>query len=247
MPLDFLRPSSVFRFPGPRDRVTINGMTGSGKSTFALWLVSESADFDRKPWILIDYKGEDIISEIKRMPGVKVIREDGQVPTAPGIYALHPSPHKTDEMANWLWAVWRARKKGLFFDEVYMVPEFKGAKGSGGPLKAILTQGRSLEIPVYALAQRPVDVNRHVYTEASFLCTFRVLSRQDWDTVMDRIPDVPLVRKYRDAPGSLPPYNCIWFDVAANKVMQLRPSPESDTILGTFHARLEKLYKHRQI
>lgn len=229
-----------FRFPGPRDRVTINGMTGSGKSTFAMWLFAMSADFDKKPWILVDYKGEDIISAIK---GVVQIKPSDAPPKKPGVYVLHPGPHDTEEMKNFLWKVWKQGKTGLFFDEVYMVPEFKGDAGSGGPLKAILTQGRSLEIPVYALAQRPVDVNRHVYTEATFYSSFRLRSRKDYERILDFVPEDKIWSDERP----LPDHWSKWYDAPRNVSFILKPSPPSDVILDLIDERLEKLKEKEKL
>src|SRR5208282_198560 len=89
---------SGFRFPGPQDRVTINGMTGSGKSTFALWLFAECADYNKKPWILVDFKGEHIISHIVTEKLAEIISIRDAIPKQPGVYVVRPDPRK-DGMA----------------------------------------------------------------------------------------------------------------------------------------------------
>jgi hypothetical protein len=46
-----------WRFPNDNERVMCLGRTGSGKSQMIAFLMAHSS-FDRRPWIVIDYKGE---------------------------------------------------------------------------------------------------------------------------------------------------------------------------------------------
>src|SRR5271154_686065 len=85
---------SGFIYPVPRDRVTINGMTGSGKSTFALWLFGESADFDKKPWVLLDYKGEVLIQSLLTEDLAERLDLNQSIPTRPGIFVVTPDARK---------------------------------------------------------------------------------------------------------------------------------------------------------
>lgn len=233
-----------FRFPGPRDRVTINGMTGSGKSTFAFWLFAESADFEDKPWILIDYKGEDIISEMVKNKDAKVIKISEKLPDKPGVFVLYPSNRDIDAMVDWLWHVHARGKTGLIFDEISMIPELRGEGNSGGPMKSILSQGRSKEIPVYSLAQRPVDVNKHVYTEANFTAAFRLRSRKDYDKVMDAVPDdIPVWNNTR----KLKQFECRWYDAEQDMGLFLGPCPPPDVILDMITKRVNNLRKHETV
>jgi DNA helicase HerA-like ATPase len=239
----FLR-RNKFRFPGPRDRVSINGMTGSGKSTFAFWLFSESADFDKKPWILIDYKNEDIISEMLANKDAKLIKLDGKLPDKPGIFVLKPEHYEIDAMVNWLWSVYKRGKTGLMFDEISMIPELRGEGNSGGPMKSILSQGRSKEIPLYSLSQRPVDVNKHVYSEANFTAAFRLRSRKDYEKVMDAVPDDNPVW---DSTRKLKKYECRWYDAEQDWGAFLGPCPPPDAILDTITKRMNTIREHETV
>jgi DNA helicase HerA-like ATPase len=225
------RHSGDFRFPGPSDRVTVMGMTGSGKSTFALWLFAESADFNKKPWVLVDFKGDDIIT---RLP-IDDIKISGRIPTEPGVYRLSPDPRETGDVEGWLWRAWERGDIGLFFDEAYMVPEYKGSANAGGAFKAILTQGRSKNLPVYILAQRPVDLNRHVYSENTFLSLFRLKSRKDFEKILDSVPDDENV--WTDE-LKLPEHWSRWYDARRNKSFVMKPSPPPDEVIRIITERI---------
>src|SRR5271166_4234645 len=115
-----------FRFPGPRDRVTINGMTGSGKSTFALWLFAESADFDKKPWIFIDFKSEDIIQQALREDLFETLDIGGRIPKKPGVHVVSHNPRDGQQpVIDFLWKIYEAGRIGLFVDEATMIPEVR--------------------------------------------------------------------------------------------------------------------------
>ena len=130
----FLPPprGSRFEFPGPRDRVTVNGMSGSGKSTFALWLMAESADYDKKPWIIIDFKGEDIVQEALRRELFEKLSIDATIPKKPGVYVVtHNVRLGQGPVADFLWRVYERGHVGLFLDEATMIPELRGESNSG--------------------------------------------------------------------------------------------------------------------
>lgn len=236
--------SRKFEFPGSRDRVAVVGATGEGKSTAALWCFSESADFDKKPWVLIDYKGEVIIDEMLANHDAQKIALEKQPPEKPGIYVVKPEPNQHYEMAEFLWRVYKRGKTGLFFDELSMVPEFKGAAGSGGPLKAILTQGRSKEIPVYGLVQRPVEVNLHTFTEAQFIWQFYLKRKADKERVQDYLPEEEKLFK-DDKP--LPRHWSKWWDDKRRVALILRPTPDKEIILDTISERVDKMRSKRRI
>jgi DNA helicase HerA-like ATPase len=232
-----------FEFPANNDRVAIVGSTGQGKSTFALWLIAESADYDRKPWVIVDYKGETIVNEMIRRKLATIIPIDKPVPKEAGIYVLQPSPHEADEMAAWLWEVWRRGKIGLVFDELYMVPEFKGKAGTGGPLKSILTQGRSKEIPVYGLSQRPVDVNVHVFSEAQFIVEFYLKRKEDIIRVRSYVPEDDKVFYSKK---TLPRHWCKFWDDKRQVALLVKPCPNAEIILDIFEVRLENARVERR-
>src|SRR5271166_4311466 len=116
-----------FIFPGPRDRVTINGMTGSGKSTFALWLFAEIGDYLKKPWLILDFKGEDLITQATVEGMFEPLDIGARIPKKPGVYVVrHNARDGQGPVIEFLWRVYDAGSTGLFVDEATMIPEVRG-------------------------------------------------------------------------------------------------------------------------
>ena len=236
--MSLFRKSREFVFPGPADRVAIVGSTGAGKTVFAFWLFSESADFDKKPWIIVDYKGETLADQLIERGDAKRMKLDEPLPTKPGIYIVKPRPREPRAMADYLWNIYERGKTGLLFDELSMVPEFKGEAGGGGPLKSILTQGRSKIIPVYGLVQRPVDVNLHTFSEAQFISEFYLKKKADRERVDEYLPDGNPVFEKRKL---LPDHWSRWWDDRRRVALILRPAPGPDFLLDTITNRIDRM------
>ena len=89
------------RLPKYDDRTAVIGSTGSGKTQFAVWLLS-TRDFDARPWIIFDFKGDSLISEI----GATEISVFGGVPKKPGLYVVRPIPELHDEQVkDFFWKI----------------------------------------------------------------------------------------------------------------------------------------------
>ena len=249
-PKDRRAEPSGFTYPGKEDRLTINGMSGSGKSTFALWLFAESADYDKKPWILIDFKGEKIIQQMIAEKLAVVVSVKGDIPRAPGVYVVSPDPLKDGMPAvtEFLWKIYSKGKIGVFLDEATMIPELRGEANTGGPFQSILSQGRSKEIPCWVLAQRPVNVNKMVYSENNYYCAFRLRSKDDLKKVIDAIPEDSAGFE-RTWPYTVPlgRYHSRWYDAQQDKSWILHPSPPADTTLDILYDRLDKMKKQASI
>lgn len=242
---------SGFRFPGPDDRVTINGMTGSGKSTFAMWLLGESADFDRKPWIIVDYKQEDeIINSALNESIFDELKIDAKVPRSPGVYVARPRAQDgPSPVVQFLWNVYEAGRVGLFLDEATMIPELRGEGNSGGPFQSLLSQGRSKHIPVWTLAQRPAYVNKMVYSESNFFAAFKLGMMTDLKKIKDEgIPEWS--DGYEKVWGDkvrLKPYTCRWYDKKLERSWILHPAPSPQTILNVLANRVDDMREKRTI
>lgn len=193
-------------------------MTGSGKTVAGSWFLSQR-DFDKRPWYIVNTKGDKLLNAI---PGIKEIRV-GEVMKKPGLYMIRPVPDNDDDAVNaWLWEIYKRGKSGLYFDEGYNIPQ------PSKPMTAILTQGRSLEIPCIILSQRPVWLNRFVWSEADFIQCFR-LQLEDDEKTMEKLLRVKL--------ANLPDYHSYYRDGVARKTYELEPVPDEDTILQTFEDR----------
>lgn len=216
------------RLPNDQNRTTVIGPTGSGKTTFAIWLMSTCATLNwrKYPVIAWDFKGDEILEELLEEGYATEWPVNRDPPKKPGLYIVRPMPHQADEVEAFLWKVWKKGKTGLFFDEGYMVNKSKA-------LNAILTQGRSKRIPVIMCVQRPVWVSRFCFSEAQYFAIFYQTFKPDIDTVQGFVnTDVSQFRG---------PYHALWYDVGANAgrgaATVFKPVPGVDEIVAAFRPR----------
>ena len=236
------RRSTKFIPPGNEDRTAIVGATGSGKSTFAFYLFAEYASFDRMPWIIVDYKGEKILAEIIRNKDAFVIPMDKPLPDRPGIYVIRPDPEEPEAIVSFLWKVYRAGRCGVFFDELTMVPNQNLVRDN--PLRALLTQGRSKQIPLYLLTQRPVGVNVSVFSEATFIAQFELNRPEDVNRVQEYIPfNNPVFADKKP----LPRYWSKWWDSKRRLALRLRPAPDAGVIVDRIADRVDRMRERRKV
>lgn len=212
----------ALRLPNKSQRITIVGKTGSGKTQAATWQLSER-DLKSRPWIVFDYKGDKLLGSIEN-----AIEWDirSKPPKRPGLYITRPLPHEVDEVETFLWEIWKRGKTGIYVDEGYMINKFSKA------FIAILTQGRSKEIPMIILSQRPVAVTRFVFSEADFFQIFWLNHHDDRKTVGAFTPI--------DMDKRLPEFHSYWYDVKNDEQAILGPVPSENEILDTFDRRLAK-------
>ncbi len=205
--------------------MVIVGATGSGKTHAALWHLSNQ-NFDTKPWIVYDYKNDELINAVE---GARHISFDTPLPDAPGLYVIHPLPDQNAEVEDHMFRVWGKENTGVYVDEGFMI----GNNNRG--FRALLTQGRSKHVPMIILSQRPVWLDRFVFSEASFFQVFRLQHRGDRRLVNEFIP-VSIERR-------LPEFYSFYYDVSANKLSIVSPMPDADTILDTFEIKLRDYKK----
>lgn len=211
---------ATFLFPGISHRTSVIGRTGSGKTVMGAWLLSEQP-FDRMPYIVIDYKGDELFDGLDR---IKEIGLD-ELPKQPGLYRIRPRPELDDEATEaWLMRVWERERTGLFVDETYMLPN-KGA------FRGILTQGRSKRIPVLALSQRPSFLPLFVFSEADFFAVFHLSIHDDKLKVKRMING--------NAVDPLPEYHSWWYDVKHDQRFIMKPAPSPDEIQQRIDDRLQ--------
>ena len=213
------------KLPGDTDRISIVGTTGSGKTHAALWQLS-TRDFDRKPWVILDYKGDDLLNSIE---GAQHITLESEAPRYPGIYIVHPNPGEEPEVEAFLWRLWQQENVGIYIDEGVMI-------GNGNDAyRACLTQGRSKHIPMIVLCQRPVWIDQFTFSESDFYQVFRLGWLKDVKKMEEFIP-YGLQRP-------IPKFYSYYYDREDNKMVVLRAVPDRDAILDTFDLKLSKLTK----
>lgn len=224
----------ALRGPTEQQRVIILGRTGSGKSQFAIALLSTRDWENGKPWIIIDYKGEDLILDImKANKGlVTEIKVTDNPPKKPGLYYMHPTPKVDDAaMEAFMWKVWKNGHTGLFIDEGYMIPE-KDA------FDTLLTQGRTLHIPIICLYQRPAWMSRFAVAQSDFRVVFALDDERDEKTASQFVKPAQVNGQRITVFDPLTPYSCLWYDVGQGFSYVLPPAPDREAIIETFTKRL---------
>lgn len=243
-------PPEAPRGPTDQHRTIVIGRTGSGKSQFAISLLA-SRDYDVKPWVIIDYKGEDLIDDIRLATGgrkrgaIKWITPYDDPPHKPGLYYMRPRIGVDDDAVNkFLYRCYDEKRGplgdrhrghiGLFVDEGYALPQ-----SPKGPFDQILVQGRTLHIPVIVLYQRPVWMSRFAVAQSDFRAHFTEDDDRDLKVSSQffkkaRGPNGEEISVFTD----LPQYWCLWYDVSKGLTTVLRPAPDRQLIIKTFQRRL---------
>lgn len=214
---------AAIRLPGDDQRHLIIGATGSGKTQAAMWHLSHR-NFHMMPWIVYNWKRD---KSIDSLPG-KVDIELSDYPETPGIYVVHPLPVVDDDAVDaQMWEIWRRGNTGVYVDEGYMVPKESPA------FRALLTQGRSLHVPMIILSQRPVKMDRFAFSESDFYQIFRLNHRKDQKTVEEFVP-VDMTAH------PLPRYCSFYYAAGDDRPQTIGPVPDMRTIHSTFARRFAR-------
>lgn len=216
------------RLPGPKDRITIIGHTGSGKSQAAMWHLS-NANFDQQAWVLIDPKEEE---KFELIQGAEYIDYE-YVPRYPGIYILPTSTYDNASLDEYFAKLLDAKHVGVYIDE-------SSEAGFGPGFTTFLSRGRSRYCPAICLQQRPVDVSRYTRSEAQFFQCFPLTDNADYKTLRGfaKIPDF-------DA-DPLPEFYSYYYDVRWKRCYRFKPVPSIDQILSRIHAKLDAIPPRRK-
>lgn len=221
-------------FPDDTQRLVIVGTTGSGKTHGAMWHLS-GRDYDEKPWVIYDWKRDDFINSLA---GTFELAVDAPAPERPGLYIVHPDPDDDDEaVADQMTAIWKAEDIGVFVDEGYMV----SSKNSG--FRKLLTQGRSKHIPMIICTQRPVWMDKFVFTESEFKQIFRLQSEEDVKKMREYIPQIGAISKLYPLSGKDRKHWSYYYDGTEDEIRPMRPVPDQAAIRSIFEAKLSKLKK----
>jgi hypothetical protein len=213
-----------FVLPGHDKRAVIVGSTGSGKTFVACWLLS-MCDWHRRPWYILDFKGDELIRDINAID----IDVHDKPPREPGLYRIALIPELTDEaLTKFLWQVWENGNAGVYTDEGFMIPRRDPA------FTAILTQGRSKNIQMITLIQRPVWCSKFVFSEANHYYIMKLQIDEDRKYVSSYLDGTPISR--------LPRFHTYWYSADEQSGAFLRPVPGRSAILNQFNRRRAELY-----
>jgi len=218
------------RLPDDTQRITIVGATGSGKTVAGVWHLSH-ADFLSKPWIIYDFKRDELLARIGELDGAYEIGLN-ELPSHPGLYFVHVHPDESEGVQEQMRLIWQKQNIGIFIDEGYMVSPSPNKRSW---FRVLLTQGRSLHVPVIILTQRPAWLDKFVFTESEFYQVFRLNHSGDRKKIMEYVP--------ADLSEPLPDYHSYYHDVGKHRTVVLKPVPTGDAIISTFEKRLEELTK----
>jgi hypothetical protein len=221
---------SAPRLPSDQNRLAIVGATGTGKTQAAQWHLSHRR-YDVMPWIVYNFKADESIDSI---PYIREVGLD-ELPTQPGVYVARPLPDLDDEAVDHqMRAIWKRGNIGVWVDEGYMISPRNRS------FQMLLTQGRSKNVPMIVLSQRPVWMNRFVFSESEFYQVFRLQHRKDRETMAQIVP--------ADFDNPLPPYHSWYYDAAMNRVSVTRPVPDLSVIHNTFARRLSVMeYRRKRV
>jgi hypothetical protein len=192
------------------------GANGTGKTVLGAWILSRQR-FDKRPWVALDFKNEELWDRVGDPP-MRPLKL-GRLPGKTGLYRMEVRPGQEELLEDWLWRVWETENIGLFCDEVSLVPQ-KAA------FKAILRQGRSKRIPVISCTQRPVDVDREVFTESQFVSCFRLSDERDYKIVQGFTGRAAIDRP-------LPRHWSYWYDANKAELSVLKPCPPPDSVAAS--------------
>jgi hypothetical protein len=213
------------RWPNNTHRLAIAGHTGSGKTFAGMWHLGRQ-NLKRNSWTIVDTKGDDLIRDIGKMEQVKHIKIT-DTPGPRGLHIVRPLPHQKEELNAFFGRVWAKGNRGIYIDEGYMIDK------PDDYFLALLTQGRSLHVPMIILSQRPRYISKFVFTEADFLQIFNL----NYDDDRREIGNMTRYRYHPDV--RLSDYHSMWYDVGRDQVTTFQPVPPRREILDKFKHQLD--------
>lgn len=204
--------------PGPTNRVLVTGSTGSGKSVFAVWLTSTASimPWRKMPVIILDWKRERLWNSL----GAEKWSIRKRPPERPGLYIVHLTPPRTEEVDLFLDRVWAQGNTGLVFDET---TDYKGCDA----VDRIYKQGRSKHIPCIACAQRPTGIPVVMRSEAEYYSLFRLNDLEDRKEMRRYIGDVDVTKKRAK-------HHSIWYDTGEDIAVEMGPVPPPAQLRSRF-------------
>lgn len=156
------------------ERIIGVGRTGSGKTVLAKYIVRNWPSlvvYDEKAEITLT--NAHITSDIRQIANADV----GRFVYRPPIEAIANNKARKQLLEDFFRVIYERKNTVLYIDEIYAVAE--NAQSFPYWLRAILTRGRSRNIGVIALTQRPAFIPNFFISEAEHIFTFNLSLEQD--------------------------------------------------------------------
>lgn len=205
--------------PPSDSRTAIIGTTGSGKTTFALWILA-MADFTRRPWFILDFKRDKSLAELDAIE----IPIEEPPPDYPELYIIRPMPGEDGLVSDFFRECWMMGDCGIYIDEGYLVPK------NDQWYRSLLTQGRSKNIQMIILSQRPKWMDLFTFTEAQYFGIFDLNFKEDKKHVSDFLDGIEIPDLQR--------FHSLWYDINHKAHAIFSPVPEPDQVAERINRRL---------
>lgn len=202
----------------PGKRALLAGRTGSGKSTWANWMLQRSA----LKWVILNpkhtaaYKDlpESIVVESLNMSAIeRALDKRRFVIVNPN--SREAVPDSLDAFVLALHENWR--NVGLCCDELYSLHK-GGVAGQG--LIGWLTRGRELNQSFLGLTQRPAWLSQFLFSEADYICGMSLSLEKD----RKRMVEMTGVETFN---SRVPARNWLWYDASNETLAYYGPVPLS--------------------
>lgn len=202
----------------PGKRVTAAGFTGSGKSTWACWMLMRSPG----KWVILNPKHT---AAYQSLPDSTVINtldfatlEKAMQDKEIRFFIVNPqsdeaSPDNLDDFVMLLHQRWS--NIGLCCDELYAL--HKGAHAGQG-LIGWLTRGRELKQSFIGLTQRPAWLSQFLFSEADYLVAMRLRLRKDRRKIYEMTDEEIFL-------SIVPKHHWVWYDQESSEYTHYGPVP----------------------
>jgi hypothetical protein len=216
------------RYPDDSHVIFIMGHKGTGKTQEGLSQLSQRS-FDEKPWILLDFKHNDLVAQ---MPVNGIVSVHEHPPAEPGLWCAKVTledARKGGPLEQYFHRCLRQGNTGLFVDEGRRIG------GANDGFRAVIAEGRSQKVPVIFVCQRPVHVDTWCMSEADFFQVFNLVHPDDHARVWGVIPpnrlDFPTLR----GAGK---HHSFYYDVELDKLELIEPCDPFQVIYDRTLTRL---------
>lgn len=187
----------------PGTRMFVVGATGSGKSTFSIYVIHQSLlKWPRYRLVILDPKRRYFPNGSKALfpDGIKarLVGKRIGVPTGGIVVKGNPGFRSRNhriwvaqgvgdilQLCNWLYDHADARKPTLVFaDETY---DLMAGSTAAFPLERLMKEGRELNVSSLTISQRPRRISRSMLTESELLAVGHLRHKDDMKYLRDNV------------------------------------------------------------